>query len=399
MDGTSRAGDSGAVVIGAGAAGLAAACALRHAGLTTVIIDRGEAVGESWRGRYQRLRLNTARRRSGLPFTPIARREGRWVRRDGFAEYLASYAMEHGLAPRFGVGARRIEPHGEAWRVVLEDDRTLRAQIVVVATGHEHSPVVPPWPGRAGFTGRLLHSSGYTHAREFAGADVLVVGTGSSGLEIAADLARDARRVRVAMREAPNLFPRSFWGVPMLPDGLSLLLRLPAPAADLAGALLQRLAWGDLGALGFPRARHGVATNLRIRRKGPVFDDAFVPALRTGACSVVAAVEAFECSRVRLADGNTLEPEVVIAATGYRRALEPLVGDLAVLDEFGLPLYNAREDPSHPGLFFIGYALPPLVHLAEGAAAIAGAANRLARRMHPREPALQERKFLRAPNG
>ena len=377
MDGSLLAGDSDAVVIGAGAAGLAAAVALRRAGLTTVVLDRGATVGESWRRRYDRLRLNTARSRSGLPFTPIPAREGSWVTREGFAAYLASYAAAHRIVPHFGVTVRRIERSGERWQLVVAGERTLMARVVVVATGHEHSPHLPNWPGAANFTGRLLHSSAYKNAREFAGADVLVAGTGSSGLEIAADLVPVTRRVRVAMRETPNLFPRSFMGVPMLPTGLSLLLRLPTRPADRAGALLQRLVWGDLRAYGFPRARRGFASNLRGRGKGPVFDDWFVPALRSGACSIVAAVEAFEGARVRLADGSTPAPDVVIAATGYRRGLEPLVGHLGVLDAAGSPICNAREDLSNSGLFFIGYALPPLVHLTEGAARIAASARGL----------------------
>ena len=184
-------------------------------------------------------------------------------------------------------------------------------------------------------------------------------------------------RVRVAMREAPNLFPRSFMGVPMLPTGLSLLLRLPTPAADLAGAWLQRLAWGSLRRYGFPRAERGFASNLRGRGKGPVFEDSFVPALRAGACSIVAAVEAFEGSRVRLADGSAVAPDSVIAATGYRSGLESLAGHLGVLDATGMPLSSEPPGPGRRGLFFIGYTQPPLVHLAPTAVRIAQAAAQL----------------------
>jgi len=74
----------------------------------------------------------------------------------------------------------------------------------------------------------------------------------------------------------------------------------------------------------------------------------------------VAGVESFDGPRVRLADGEELEPDAVIAATGYRRGLEPLVGHLGVLDErTGRPLHlGGAEHPDAPGLHFVGYRNP-----------------------------------------
>jgi putative flavoprotein involved in K+ transport len=78
--------------------------------------------------------------------------------------------------------------------------------------------------------------------------------------------------------------------------------------------------------------------------------------LKAGRIEIVAAVEGFDGSSVLLADGTRIQPEVVIAATGYQRGLEPLVGHLGVLGEDGIPLVNGgNQHPSARGLFFSGY--------------------------------------------
>lgn len=378
-----------AVVVGAGAAGLAAAAALRRQGIVPLVLDRGERVGASWRARYDGLRLNTDRAASALPFTALPASEPRWVPRDRFAAYLERYAREHQIVPRFGVAVARIEQDDAGWRVELDHGESVRTPIVVVATGSEHTPAIPDWPGREEYPGRFLHSSAYRNAAEFVGADVLVVGTGASGLEIASELVEaGARRVSVAMREAPHVFPRAICGVAMLPRGLTLLLRLPPRLADRVGGLLQRLVWGNCARHGFGPRPLGVATSLRTRGKGPVFDDRFLRLLRRGRCRIVAGVSGFDGASVLLDDGTSLEPDAVIAATGYRRGLEPVVGDLGVLDERGVPRICGAEDPAHPGLFFLGYVQPPLVHLAAGATAIAAAAARLPRAVTPQRAAM-----------
>jgi hypothetical protein len=85
----------------------------------------------------------------------------------------------------------------------------------------------------------------------------------------------------------------------------------------------------------------------------------FVDSVKRGRIEVVAGVEAFSDSDVVLSDGSRIQPEAVIAATGYRRALEPLVGHLGVLREDGNPEYiGERTDPRTPGLYFVGYATP-----------------------------------------
>ncbi|AWK09698.1 monooxygenase [Streptomyces spongiicola] len=345
-------------VIGAGPGGLAVAAALRERGVRAVVLEKSDSVGASWRGHYDRLHLHTTRRLSGLPGLPMPRRFGRWVARDDVVGYLEKYAEFHELDLVTGVEVSRIEPDGSDWVLHATGGRRLTGRAVVVATGFNHTPRMPDWPGREAYTGELLHASAYRNPAPYEGRDVLVVGAGNTGAEIAADLAgAGASRVRLAVRTAPHIVRRSTAGWPAQRTGI-LVRRLPVPLVDVAGRLLARIAVPDLSARGLPRPEAGLYT--RVRQGAiPVQDVGLIDAVRTGRVEPVAAVESFNDAKVVLADGSRISPDAVIAATGYRRALEPLVGHLGVLDERGRPAVHGGRTPREaPGLYFTGFTNP-----------------------------------------
>lgn len=344
----------GAVVIGAGPAGLAAAAMLQRAGVPVRVLDRAEAVGSSWRHRYDRLRLNTVSWISGLPGYPFPRRLGRWVARDDYVAYLEEYARRERLRVEFGTEVTRIDRDGDGWRLQTPAGSILAAS-VVVATGHDRVPFLPEWPGRDGFTGALVHAAEYRSPLPFLGARVLVVACGNSGADIATDLAEAGVPVQVSMRTPPNVFPREFLGVPLTISTL-LLERLPAPVFDAVGRLLQRVLYGDLASSGMPPAPLGVQSTMLARGVSPVTDDGFVAALREGRIEIVPEVARFAGAEVLLADGRQIRPDALVVATGYRRGLEPLVGHLGVLDGDGGPAaHGEHSPPGAEGLHFIGF--------------------------------------------
>src|ERR1700704_2089216 len=92
------------------------------------------------------------------------------------------------------------------------------------------------------------------------------------------------------------------------------------------------------------------------RQQAPAYDSGFVRLLNARQIEIVPAVGGFDGPDVLLADDTRIQPEAVIAATGYRSGLEPLVGHLGVLDEYGVPLVSGGDEhPSARGLFFNGY--------------------------------------------
>ncbi|MFG2927792.1 flavin-containing monooxygenase [Streptomyces achromogenes] len=370
-------------VIGAGPGGLAVAQALRERGVRAVVLEKSDRVGASWRGHYDRLRLHTTRRLSALPGLPMPRRFGRWVSRDNVVRYLEKYAEHHRLEIVTGVEVHRVErtADGTGWLLRASGGRELTGSAVVVATGFNHTPRLPDWPGGTEFGGELLHAARYRNAAPYRGRDVLVVGVGNTGAEIAVDLVEGgAARVRLAVRTPPHILRRSTLGWPAQYTGV-LVRRLPVWLVDRLAGPVGRLSTPDLSAHGLPRPDTGLYS--RVKQGAiPVQDVGLVRAVRTGGVEVVAAVEAFDGDTVVLADGSRITPDAVIAATGYVRALEGLVGHLGVLDGRGRPVvHGGRTSPKAPGLYFTGFTNPisgMLRELAIDAERIARAAGKSA---------------------
>ena len=106
-----------------------------------------------------------------------------------------------------GTEVHRIDKQSGGW--LLQTSRgDVDARQVVVATGYEHTPVIPDWPGKDGFVGELLHSANYRNPTPYQGKRVLVVGGGSSGFEIATDVATGgAAKAWLSLRTPPNILP------------------------------------------------------------------------------------------------------------------------------------------------------------------------------------------------
>ena len=338
-------------IVGAGPTGLAVAAVLKQLGIESVLFERSETIGDSWRRRYARLHLHTVRWLSGLPGLPVSRSAGKWVAKDDYADYLGEYARHHGLEPRLGVAVERISRGAGGWRLETSSG-VVEAPFVVVASGYSAQPRRPAWPGVETLGDRLVHSSDYVEPSPYAGLDVLVVGSGNSGAEIATDVAdAGAARVRLSVRTPPIVVRRDTLGVPSQLVGIAVG-KLPLRAVVPISKALRKISIPDLEPFGLPAPPDGIA---QFGRTGtvPILDVGFVDAVRTRRIEIVAAVEQVEDGVVVLVDGSRVAADAVIAATGFRPGLESLVGHLGVLDELGRPLVHGGEThPDAPGLWF-----------------------------------------------
>jgi cation diffusion facilitator CzcD-associated flavoprotein CzcO len=330
---------------------------LRDRGLRPLLIDKGE-VAASWRARYDGLKLNTGRQFSHLPNRPYPRGTPTFPSRDQVVAYFDEHAHSEGVELRLHTEVHRIERLDSSW-LLQTSTCDIVAQQVVVATGQQHTPVMPNWPGAQEFTGELLHSSAYRNPQPYRGNRVLVVGSGSSGMEIAHAVAGGgAAQVWLSVRTPPNILLRS------LPGGLSAdwiakpLYRLPVRIGDAVTRAAREASIGDLSAFRLPIPDEGVFTRDRAGQSPTLVDMEVIDAVRDGSIEVVAAVESFEGDKVALSEGSRIDPDVVIAATGFRRALTPMVGHLGVLDVDGAPL-ELDETPAADGLRFFGYYVRP----------------------------------------
>jgi putative flavoprotein involved in K+ transport len=354
-------------IVGAGAAGLATAALLQQQGLRPLVLEAGPEPGAAWRERYDRLRLHTPRLLSGLPGLRMPRRYGRWVARDDLIEYLHAYVDAHGLDVRTGTRVTRIDPDDGGWRLETEH-APLRARAVVVATGYNGAPFIPDWPGLDGFAGELVHSSEYRNPEPYRGRDVLVVGAGNSGAEIAHDVADGgAKSSTLSVRTPPQIVRRATAGIPAQLIGMAIK-HMPPHWVDPISKTQRKLSIPDLSAQGLPRPEQGIRTSFVASGTTPILDVGIVDAVRHGRVRVVAAVESFDGADVVLADGSRVTPDAVIAATGFRAGLDSLVGHLDVLGGRGLPVKTDGE-PVLPGLWFVGFVPTLGGQLREGSIA------------------------------
>jgi cation diffusion facilitator CzcD-associated flavoprotein CzcO len=342
--------DEPVLIIGAGVAGPAVAARLGKMGIRAEILECGDGVAHVWRLRYDRMRMNTCRWNIRLWFGRFPHGTPAFPTRDQFVRYMESYVAKHDVKVRYGVNVDRIDRAAGGWQLATSAG-DLTARQVIVATGHDRTPRLPDWPGRDRFTGRLIHSVQYRNPREFRGADVLVVGSGCSGTDIAADLAHGgAGRVWLAVRSQPHIMMRkSVCG----PNDLvaAALQRLPLPVADSMDRLIRRVTVGNLASFGLRVPDEGTFTTFRRDDAQPtVVDPDFIKGVKTGRIKVVTGVSSLDADGVELTDGTRLRPDAIVAATGFSNGLAPLVGHLGVLDEEGQPLSKPGT-----GLYFLGY--------------------------------------------
>jgi cation diffusion facilitator CzcD-associated flavoprotein CzcO len=345
-------------VVGAGPAGVSMAVALKDCGITPMLIDRAGQAAASWRGRYDRLTLNTGRQFSHLPSRPYPKGTPTFPTRDQVVALLDRHAHEDGIVLRLSTTVERIDPDRDGWHLHTSTG-PIDARQAVVATGYDHTPFIPAWPGGDSFAGTFIHSSQYKNPAPYAGRRVIVVGAGSSGMEIAYDVAMGAAaKVWLAVRTPPNIMFRK--GPAGLPGDViaTPLYHLPVHIADAIARFARKMSLGDLSQYGLPVPSEGIfSRSARLGVAPAIVDKEVIEAIKSGDIEIVKGVESLDTNGVLLADGTRVEPDVVICATGYRRGLEPLVGHLGVLDQQGKPRVHGQ--PAAQGLRFIGYIPRP----------------------------------------
>lgn len=311
------------VVVGAGQAGLAVGYHLARRDVDFVIVDGAARVGESWRRRWDSLRLFTPAAYSGLPGMPFPAPPAHLPDKDEVADYLERYAERFDLPVRTGTRVDSLGWDGERY-VLRAGERWLEADNVVVACGPFHRPRIPAVAARLSPDIHQLHSSAYRTPFALPDGPVLVVGAGNSGAQIALELAR-FRRVWLAGRETGRI-PRTLLGRDIYDWIWPVMTRLTLDTR-LGRRLGERARRGDplVGIAARDFARAGVA---RVGRLTDVRDGRPV------------------------CEGEVLHPRVVIWCTGYT----PDFGwiELPVLDEHGSPRHRRGVATGAPGLYFAG---------------------------------------------
>ena len=358
----SAATDVPVIVIGAGPAGLAVGACLKRAGVRSILLERGENVGSTWRRHYDRLHLHTARQHSALPFIPFPPDTPRYASRQQVVDYLENYAKRTALDIRFGQEVVSATRAAGRWTVTTNDN-TYESPFLVVAAGNIREPNVPTYPGRENFTGEVLHSSQYRNGSAYAGKSAVVVGFGNSGGEIAIDLHDSGARTTMSVRSAVNVIPRELFGLPILSIGIAQQ-RTPARISDRLNAPILRAVIGDFTKHGLRKLPYGPATQIRKHHTIPLIDIGTIDLIKSGAITVRPGIEAFTTTGVTFTDGTHVDADVVVLATGYRPRVDTFIDARASYDENGTPLISGHE-AGVPGLYYCGYYVSPTGMLRE----------------------------------
>ena len=321
------------VVIGAGQAGLSAGYHLAKRGLTFLILDADERIGDHWRQRWDSLKLYSPAKYDSLPGLRFPGPAAHWPTGRQMADYLEDYARHFHLPVRSGVRVERVEPVGGGFILSTSAGGRIAARQVIVATGPFRRPNIPAFAGGLDPSIRQLHSHEYRNPAQFSPGPVLVVGLSHSGADIAFEAASAGHRTILSGRSHGQMpikvtdTRRAMLGWPVVEFvfGHVMTIRTPLgrkmrPEVRKAGGPLLRIRLGDLDRAGVER-----------------HDDRTV-GVRDG--------------RPMLADGSVLDVANVIWATGYRPdyafVAAPIVGG------DGWPVEIRGVSPTVPGLYFLG---------------------------------------------
>ena len=318
------------VVIGGAQAGLSAGHYLKRAGRSFVILDANERIGDSWRHRYDSLRLFTPSRYIGLPGSRFPADGGAMATKDQMGDYLESYAANERLPVRSGFHVEGVSRDGDRYVVTTEGQR-FDAANVIVASGAHQEPRTPAFARELDPAIVQLHSSEYRNPSQLRDGGVLIVGAGNSGADISMELV--------------NTHP--IW--------LSGPERGHVPV-DIDKWTARYFAFPIVRFIGVHVLTRRTPIGRRALNKSASQGDPLVRVkpkqlIRAGVRRVAKTVGAQDGAPV-LEDGKVLDVTNVIWCTGFRHDLSWL--DLAIFGDDGAPIHERGVVTSEAGLYFVG---------------------------------------------
>ena len=320
------------VIIGAGQSGLSVGYHLAKRRVPFVILEANQRIGDSWRHRWDSLRLFTPARYDGLVGLPFPASGSSFPTKDEMADYLEAYARHFDLPVQTGVRVDRLSREGDHFLVEAGNRQIEARQVVIAMAGFQQSRV-PPFAGELRADILQLHSRDYRNPGQFREGGLLVVGAGNSGAEIAMDAARAGVPTWMSGRDtghvpfridsriayymvAPVLFRVVFHRVLSVDTPMG---RRARPHMTSKGAPLIRVKPSDLRSAGVTRVERTVG----VRDGLPL-----------------------------LADDRTLDVANVVWCTGFDPGFSWI----------DVPVFGPRDEPMQyrgvvaaaPGLYFVG---------------------------------------------
>jgi putative flavoprotein involved in K+ transport len=317
------------IVIGGGQAGLATGYQLARRGISFLILEANDRIGDSWRKRWDSLRLFTPARYDGLEGMPFPAPDFSFPTKDEMADYLEAYAGCFQLPVRTGVRVSRVVRNGDGF-VLSTNQGNVGAKQVVVAMSTFQKPRIPKFAGDLSPDITQLTSWEYRNPSALREGGVLVVGAGNSGAEIALDIARH-HKVWLSGRD-----------VGQLP------FRIESRMAQALVPLIFRVVFHRVLTVRTPMGRK--ARRHMLTAGGPLIRAKREDLVAAGV-ERVARVAGGRDGKPLLDDGRVLDAANVIWCTGFDPGFSWI--DLDVQGDIE-PRHVAGVVPDEPGLYFVG---------------------------------------------
>ncbi|KAH7517137.1 hypothetical protein FEM48_Zijuj09G0030400 [Ziziphus jujuba var. spinosa] len=325
------------ITVGAGPSGLAAAGCLSHLSIPHTVLEREDCSASLWRKyTYDRLHLHLRKHVCELPHMPFPSDFPNYVPKNQFVQYMDDYASHFKIAPLFqrSVESASFDEVSKKWKVIARHGGSGEIEehlgrFLVVASGETANPHVPKVEGLETFPGDVLHSTQYKNGKGFENKNVLVVGSGNSGMEIALDLANYGAKTSILIRSPVHILTREimYW------TGM-LFKYLSFNTVDSLAVLLSKLVFGDLSKYGIRRPTEGGPFYMKVLPEG---------------------IECIKGNEVVLRNGKSYQFDAIVFCTGFKRSTNLWLKDDCLLNEDG---FAKQSYPNHwkgkNGLYCVG---------------------------------------------
>jgi hypothetical protein len=386
--------DPAVVVVGGGQAGLSIAARLQQLGVDTLIVDRHARIGDNWRKRYHSLTLHNEVYVNHLPYLPFPPTFPVYIPKDKLANWFESYveAMELNFWTSTELAGGSYHDARKQWSVTLRranrSERVMHPRHLIFATGVSSIPYTPELPGLSDFRGTVVHSGDFKNAEAWKGRKALVLGTGTSGHDVAQELQAHSANVTmiqrsktyvVSLKEAQSVYAIYSEGIPFEDCDL-LATSFPYPVlrrsyqlSTANGVEVDKSLIDALEKRGFRQWAGEDDTGFQMmylrRGGGYYFNVGCSELIISGAVGLIqyADIDRFVGNGLRMRDGSIVPAELLVLATGYKNQQEAVrlylgdhianrIGPVWGFDEGG-ELRNMWRRTAQPGLWFTAGSL------------------------------------------
>jgi putative flavoprotein involved in K+ transport len=386
--------DPTVIVVGGGHAGLSIAARLQQLGIDTLIVDRHERIGDNWRKRYHSLTLHNEVHVNHLPYMPFPPNFPVYIPKDKLANWFESYvdAMELNFWTGTELASGSYDNEKKQWSVTLKradgSTRVMHPRHLIFATGVSSIPVTPDLPGLSDFAGPKAHSGAFKDAERWRGKKALVLGTGTSGHDVAQELhahGADVTMIQrsktyvVSLQEAQSVYAIYSEGI-AFEDCDLLAASFPYPVLQRSyqlstarGLEVDKALIEALDKRGFRQWAGEDETGFQMmylrRGGGYYFNVGCSDLIISGAIKLLqfSDVEKFVAKGALLRDGRVVPADLLVLATGYKNQQDTVrayLGD-TVADKIGPvwgfddggELRNMWRRTAQPGLWFTAGSL------------------------------------------